>query len=116
MYLYMIHMRRVVERTKILQWEEDEIHTRITIEDGKIQDFAVIYYTLINGRPHQVVRYDCAHGYAHKDILYTRAHTKGGLPKVAYKEAFNIALDDIERNWRDYKQKYIRLVQSERKS
>ncbi|MFH0863400.1 MAG: hypothetical protein V1875_10305 [Candidatus Altiarchaeota archaeon] len=102
-------MTRVLERVKPLVYGEDEIYTKITLCRGEVIDFAVIYYTLTEGEPHQVVRYDCAHGHAHKDTLCTNPPKKEDMPRLPYKELFNRALDDIEKNWRRYKQQHKRI-------
>jgi hypothetical protein len=100
---------RVLERVKPLVYDEDEIYTRLTLDHGEVIDFAVIYYTLIDGEPYQVVRYDCAHGQAHKDTLFKNPPKKEDMPNLPYKELFNLALDDIEKNWRQYKQQHKRI-------
>jgi hypothetical protein len=58
----------------------------------------------------QVVRFDCEHGHAHKHILYVKPAKKQDMSDLSYKDLFNLALDDIERNWRLYKRKYNQFV------
>jgi hypothetical protein len=98
----------VIERTKVLTWGRDEIFTRIVVRRGQVTDFAIVYFTLIGGRPRQVVRYDCKHGFAHKDSLYERSPRKEAMPRMPLKRLFNLALDDVEENWKEYKRKYVK--------
>ena len=52
------------------------------------------------------MRYDCAHGYAHRDsynILGRRSKEKLYLK---FEDALTFADDDIDENWEIYKQKF----------
>jgi len=89
---------------------EDELVVEMEIEKSKIVDFKVMYNTIIGGRERQVVRYNCAHGYAHKDILYEKLKRKEIMADIGYGKLPDIARDDIERNWERYKKKYLRLI------
>jgi|LGVD01.1.fsa_nt_gb hypothetical protein len=82
------------------------VHTRI---DKTITDFVVQYETLINDKWCPVIRYDTAHGYAHKDLI----HPNGSKEKVilgiySYNEALTLADMDINQNWEIYKLRYLR--------
>lgn len=89
---------------------EDELVVEIEIEKSKVVDFKVMYNTMIEGKEHQVVRYDCSHGYAHKDILYQEPKRKEVLPNIEYDKLLDIAKGDITENWEEYKKKYIKLI------
>ncbi|MBI3754031.1 MAG: hypothetical protein HY266_08335 [Deltaproteobacteria bacterium] len=57
------------------------------------------------------MRYDTAHGYAHKDLM----HPDGGKEKIFLGEAdLNEALilsdKDINENWERYKERYLRRI------
>ena len=82
------------------------VHTRI---DKTITDFVVQYEIFINDKWCPVVRYDTAHGYAHKDLI----HPDGSKEKVilgiySYNEALTLADMDINQNWETYKLRYLR--------
>ncbi|MDZ7699083.1 MAG: hypothetical protein U5R49_19850 [Deltaproteobacteria bacterium] len=81
------------------------IHTR----DGKkITDFMVQYEVLIQGKWLPVVRYDTAHGYAHKDIINPDgSKQKVILGEYGYEEALTIADLDVNQNWQAYKSRYM---------
>ena len=54
-----------------------------------------------------VVRYDCAHDYAHKDCYdITGRRRKLGL-NLSYKDALTLADDDIDENWQVYRQRFL---------
>ena len=57
-----------------------------------------------------VVRYDTAHGYAHRDQMF-RDHepikTRLG-DRLSLDEALQIADDDVQRHWRTYRRQFMR--------
>jgi len=63
---------------------DDELVVEMEVEKSKIVDFKVMYNTIIEGKEHQIVRYDCAHGYAHKDILYEKPKRKETMADIEY--------------------------------
>jgi hypothetical protein len=77
-------------------------------EDGRIVRFTVQYETLVEGRWHPVVRYDCAHGLAHKDVLDAKGREEKHLLGTAdLKEAIAIADADVRQNWQRYKARFL---------
>ena len=62
---------------------------------------------------HPVVRYDTAHGFAHKDLL----HYDGRVDKTPvfcldYTDALVFAESDIVANWRIYRNMFLKEVKS----
>ena len=55
----------------------------------------------------EVVRYDCAHGYAHRDSynLWGK-HLKEKL-YLTFEDALNLADDDIDDRWEVYKHRFL---------
>ena len=92
-----------------LSHETDYIRINLIKEGGRIVDFQVVYYTVIGGKNHQVVRYDCCHGYPHRDSLYTNPPKKEELPKRPLNELVKDAVYEIKGGWETYKRKYMRL-------
>lgn len=57
-----------------------------------------------------VIRYDCAHGFPHKDVLNLRGDVvmKVPLPRhLTTKEALDFAISDIKENWLTYRQRFL---------
>lgn len=55
-----------------------------------------------------VVRYDAAHGFAHQDILHWRKPAeKRGLPSGDYNVSLSFAEDDLRRNWKAYRERFL---------
>ena len=92
----------------LLTPEDRKRHEHIQ-EKNRITGFSVQYETLIEGKWIPVVRFDTAHGFAHKD-LYTRSgkKTKIMLGPVSYAEALNLADKDIRENWGVYKRAFLK--------
>ncbi len=77
-------------------------------QKGKIMNFVVQYETLIEKKWVPIVRYDNAHGYAHKDLL----KPGGGKEKIFLgigdlNQALTFADKDVNENWKRYKNRYL---------
>ena len=58
-------------------------------EKGIILEFVVQYEAIISGKWKPVVRYDTAHGFAHKDVMTKEGKT---IKQPFFFENFNLAL------------------------
>src|SRR5437867_3977927 len=76
---------------------------------GRIIRFVIQYETMIADEWCPVVRYDCAHGAAHKDVLDIHGREEKHLLGVSdLREAIAAADSDIRGNWQRYKERFIR--------
>lgn len=56
---------------KYLDEEEKELlRIRIWTEKGKVKDLVIQYESLIREKWLPTVRYDCSHGFFHRDVLF----------------------------------------------
>lgn len=64
---------------------------RIRTHRGQVQAFVVQYEAVIFGQRYPIVRYDCAHGFVHRDVLNHRGEVidKQPLPE---QHDLNVAL------------------------
>ena len=71
---------------------------------GKVVFFRLQYETRAGGKWLPVVRYDTAHGYAHRDLMdrYGKV-TKTPLFNQDYNDALTFAESELKTNWRHYK-------------
>ena len=82
--------------------------------NGSIVSFVIQYETKVGDDCHPVVRYDCAHGVAHKDLLDVRGRQEKHLLGVSdLREALAIADAGIRHNWQRYK---VRVLSNRRGS
>ncbi|GJQ23500.1 MAG: hypothetical protein HRU72_06495 [Planctomycetia bacterium] len=77
-------------------------------EKGKIIYFRIQYETKVGNTWYPVVRYDTAHGYAHRDILNIRGVIKKTpLFNQNYNDALTFAENDLKSNWQYYKKRFL---------
>jgi hypothetical protein len=77
-------------------------------EKRKIMFFRVQYETKVNNIWYPVVRYDTAHGFAHRDILDKKGSVrKTPLFNQDYNDALIFAENDLKTNWEYYKQRFL---------
>jgi RNA-splicing ligase RtcB len=61
----------------------------------------------IEGEWHPVIRYDCAHGYAHVDRYNIHGETRKEEILLAFAEALTAAEEDLEQNWKVYRERFL---------
>ncbi len=99
-YLYELSIRGV-----------DRIRVQAVVDRGEIQSFVVQYETNIASRWCPIVRYDTAHGFAHRDMFHAGMPTeKQPLPVDDFNRAFTFAVKDIKTQWRYYRERYEREI------
>jgi len=83
----------------------DRLRVTASKDKGEIMEFVVQYETFISDEWKPVVRYDTAHGFAHKDIIRANGEAvKQPLFFETYNMAFTYATLDLKMNWRQYKE------------
>ena len=61
-----------------------------------------------------VVRYDTAHGYAHRDIMHpTKEEEKAEMSVQNYNDALTLAMDDVVEKRYDYRRRYEEWLNQE---
>ena len=95
----------MAEKEYIIPYSEDDRkrHYHKTAR-GKVLKFMVQLEVKYQGKWKEVVRYDCAHGYAHRDSR--GKHMKENL-YLRFEDALNLADDDIDDNWEIYKDRFL---------
>jgi len=69
-------------------------------ERGRVVDFvAWLEVKTVEGNWHAVIRYDCAHNYAHRDRFTLEGKQKKEELHLHYPEVLVIADDDIDDHW-----------------
>ncbi len=88
--------------------ETDRKRHEHTSDKGRIIKFVVQYETKVQDRWVPVIRYDTAHGFAHKDILNPDGTCeKILLGNISYNELLTLVDKDINENWQRYKNRYM---------
>ena len=87
---------------------------RFDKDAGEILEFLVQLECRFDDRWHPVIRYDTAHGFAHRDILHPGGETtKENLNISDYNESLTFAQKDIRANWQFYRERYERWLKSQ---
>lgn len=87
------------------------LRARIETVRGNPSSFALQYETMIDDERVPIVRYDTAHGRAHRDLLDRQGRTahKRFVPNEwTTKEALDRAFNDIIDNWHNYRERFLR--------
>jgi len=100
------------EFTKIISpGDEDRLRIRITTQKGEVVNVMVQYEAKITGTWHEIVRYDCAHGFFHRDVLYPKGKTeKQPIMIENLNDALQYAEQDLKDRWNWYKDRYKRRL------
>lgn len=78
---------------------------------GKIISFRVQLEVYYKGRWYPVIRYDTAHGFAHRDYLRPDGKVeKTPLFTQDYNEALTFAEKDLNMNWESCRQRFLKEV------
>ena len=95
----------VTEYLYVLSPEQrDRLRVRFMRERQTIAEFVVQYEAEIKGRWYPVVRYDTAHGFAHRDLLHPDGRAeKQWLPWMSFNVAMTYATQELKTAWRRYR-------------
>ncbi len=96
------------EFTKKLSPEGDNrLRIQIIIGKGEITDVVVQFESKIKDKWYPIVRYDCSHGFFHRDLLNPKGEkTKQLIPINNLKNALTYAEQDIKDRWEWYKERF----------
>lgn len=87
------------------------MRVRINKERGHILSFVIQLECLLESKWHPIVRYDTAHGFAHRDTLKPGGtEEKQAITAADFNEALTYAQQDIKAHWRDYLERYKRWL------
>ena len=90
---------------------DDRLRIRIKTERGKIVDIVVQYESRVKEKWYPIVRYDCSHGFFHRDILTPKGEKiKQAIPINNLKDALTYAEQDIKDRWEWYKENFKRRI------
>ena len=96
------------EFTKILVPDgTDRLRIKIITEKGIVTDVVIQYESKIKDKWHPIVRYDCSHGFFHRDILNPKGEKiKQPISIKNLNDALTYAEQDIKDRWEWYKEKF----------
>ncbi len=93
------------------KFENERMRLKIKTDKGKVIDIVVQYETKTGQQWKPVVRYDCAHGFFHRNIIFPSGEKEKKAIAIADLEtALSYAEQDIKDRWEFYKERYIKLL------
>jgi hypothetical protein len=91
--------------------DKNATRVRFTLERDIVIEFVVQLECRYNGEWIPVVRFDTAHGFAHRDVLHpSRPTDKTEIPVKDFNEGLTFALRDLAINWERYRARYERWL------
>ena len=82
------------------------LRVEFEVEKGKVRQFLVQLEVKDQGEWRPVIRYDCAHGYAHCDRFTRKGERHKERLPLSYEEALTHAQQDLRRNWERYRERF----------
>ena len=88
--------------------KDNILRIRFELDRGQVLSFVAQLECFLEGSGWlSIVRYDTAHGFAHRDTMRPGEETeKTEIPVLNCKEGLNYAIDDIKANWQTYRWRY----------
>lgn len=88
---------------------KERLRVKLTIDKNKLIDFVLQYESFINEQWREIVRYDLAHGFFHRDFITpTGEQEKTRIEMQDIKTSATYAEQDIKDKWEFYKAKYLK--------
>lgn len=89
----------------------NRIRVRLITENGELKDVMYQFESFIEAKWTPIVRYDCAHGFFHRDVLMPNGDKeKRSIEIDSLKSASNYAEQDLKDRWEWYKERYIKKL------
>jgi len=93
------------------EFGNERLRIRIEVDKGEISNLLFQYETLIDNVWTPIVRYDLAHGFFHRDVLYPNGDKDKQVIDIDnLKLATFYAEQDLKDRWEFYKERYIKLI------
>ncbi len=71
---------------------EDRLRVRINVDKGKVVDVVIQYESKIKEKWYPIIRYDCSHGFFHRDLLDPKGkETKQSISIQNFKDVLTYA-------------------------
>ncbi len=95
----------IKEFTKIISpSDEDRLRMKIETERGKVVGIVVQYEAKLDDNWHSIIRYDCSHGFLHRDVMLPGGKKeKYPLDIPDLRNALLYAEQDIKDRWQQGK-------------
>jgi hypothetical protein len=97
---------RTVEFRRLLD-EDNALRVRFELESGDVMMFLVQLECKFEDKWLPVVRYDTAHGFAHRDRIHPHQEAEKTEMRVRdFNEGLTVAMFDLVNNWTEHRRRY----------
>ncbi len=91
----------------LLDFDTRKRHYHVS-KAGKIIKFVVQIEVNTEGKWREILRYDCAHNFTHRDSYNLKGESRKKGLYLDYEDALTYADEDINENWQTYREKFLR--------
>lgn len=89
----------------------ERLRLRIMTKKGQVMDIVVQYESYIGNQWSPIIRYDCAHGFFHRDILTPQGEQEKQVIAIEnLNDALLYAEQDLKDRWQHYKRRYVKQM------
>jgi hypothetical protein len=87
------------------------MRSRFRLEKGNVIDMMIQYESMIEEQWYEIVRYDFAHGFFHRDLISPKGEkVKKKIEIDDMKLAALYAEQDLKDRWEWYKENYLKQI------
>ncbi|MBM3129918.1 MAG: hypothetical protein FJ009_15015 [Chloroflexi bacterium] len=81
---------------------------RHVVSRRRIVEFSLQYEAFLENKWHAIVRYDTAHGFAHRDVIHPDGtEGKTSFQHWSYEQVLTFGERDLKQNWLAYRATYL---------
>ncbi len=87
----------------------EKLRLKIKTKKGEVIDIMVQYESFIDKEWRPIIRYDCAHGFFHRDVMGEKGEKEKQVIAIEnLNDALLYAEQDLKDRWKFYKERYIK--------
>ena len=104
-------MRKVEFVVELDKLGNDRMRVKIVTEKGELLEIVYQYESFVKNKWYEIVRYDCTHGFFHRDIIWPNGKKeKQEIIIDNLKTASKYAEQDIKDRWEWYKTRFVKKL------
>ncbi len=89
----------------------ERLRVRMKIENGELIDVVFQYESFVENKWYPIVRYDCAHGFFHRDTMKPNGDKEKQVIEIPnLKDAAKYAEQDLKDRWEWYRERFIKKM------
>ncbi len=89
----------------------ERLRIRLVIDQGSLLYLVFQYESFIEGKWREIVRYDYAHGFFHRDVIFPNGDQEKTRIDIEDLELASLfAEQDMKDKWEFYKERYIKKM------